>query len=147
MTIEHRLVFSYDSDEIIPTFLGFGHGLKNENLVTCTSTVSCNTGTFFVVKKLMEFKNKKIEMYLTFSLVNPKDEEEKEKEANVERTPSYGFTRGVLYVDKKNYNIKFYGQYNSLQIGEWCYDNIGVVRLESNIFAEFDQVVSVEGLS
>jgi hypothetical protein len=153
MTIEHRLVFSYDPDEIIPTFLGYGHGLKHENLAKCTSTISCKSDTFFVVKKLMEFKNKNIEMYLTFSLVNPKDEEEKEekeekeKEANVERTPSYGFTRGVLYVDKKSYNIKFYGQYNSLQIGEWCYDNIGVVRLESNIFAEFDQVVSVEGLS
>jgi hypothetical protein len=139
MTIEHRLVFSYDPDEIIPIFLGYGHGLKHENLVKCTSTISCKTDTFFVVKKTMEFKNKNIEIYLTFSLVSPKDGEEREEK------PYYGFTRGVLYIDKKSYNIKFYGQYNSLQVGEWCYDNIGVVKLESNIFAEFDQIGSVEG--
>jgi len=124
---DHWLVFSYDCDEIIPTFLGYGHGLKNENLVKCTSKISCKTDTFFVVKKNMAFKNKTIEMYLTYSLVDIKDEKEK---------PQYGFSRGVIYIDNKTYNIKFYGQYNSLQIGEWCYDNIGVVKLESNIFAE-----------
>lgn len=142
-SFQHRLVFSYDSQEIIPTFLGFGHGLKNENLAICTSTVCTKNEAYFVVKKTLNFKNKNIEIYLTFSLVSPNNGEE--KEAIVERTPSYGFKNGVLYIDKKSYNIKFYGQYNSLQIGEWCYDNIGVVKLESNIFAEFDQIVSVEG--
>ena len=127
---EQWLVFSYDSNESIPIIIGYGHELKHENLVKCTSKLSCKTDSFFVVKKTMDFKNKHIEMYLTYSLVTPKQEEE-----NGEKS-QYGFSRGVIYIDNKTYNIKFYGQYNSLQIGEWCYDNIGVVKLESNIFAE-----------
>jgi len=129
-SLEHWLVFSYDPDEIIPTFLGYGHGLKCDNLVKCTSKISCKTDTFFVVKKNMDIKNKHIEIYLTYSLVSSKEGEENDE------NPQYGFSRGVLYIDKKSYNIKFYGQYNSLQLGEWCYDNIGVVKLDSNIFAE-----------
>jgi len=78
----------------------------------------------------MDIKNKHIEIYLTYSLVSSKEGEENDE------NPQYGFSRGVLYIDKKSYNIKFYGQYNSLQLGEWCYDNIGVVKLDSNIFAE-----------
>jgi hypothetical protein len=124
---DHWLVFSYDPEEIMPTFLGFGHGLKSENLAKCTSKISCKTDTFFVVKKNMDIKNKHIEMYLTYSLVASEEEGGKEE---------YGFTRGILYIDKKSYNIKNYAAYNSLQIDKWCYDNIGVVKLESNIFTE-----------
>jgi hypothetical protein len=75
----------------------------------------------------MDFKNKHIEMYITFSLVTPKEGEENEY---------YNFTRGVIYIDKKSYDIKNYTSYNSLQIEQWCYDNISVVKLDSNIFAE-----------
>lgn len=126
-SFDHWLVFSYDPEEIMPTFLGFGHGLKSENLVKCTSKISCKTDTFFVVKKNMDIKNKHIEMYLTYSLVVSEKGGGKEE---------YGFTRGILYIDKKSYNVKFYAVYNSLQIDKWCYDNIGVVKLESNIFTE-----------
>ena len=124
---EHWLVFSYDPEEIIPTVLGFGHGLKSENIVKCKSKLSCKTDTFYVSHKTMDFKNKHIEMYITFSLVTPKEGEENEY---------YNFTRGVVYIDKKSYNIKNYTSYNSLQIEQWCYDNISVVKLDSNIFAE-----------
>ena len=125
---DHWLVFSYDPEEIMPTFLGFGHGLKSENLVKCTSKLSCKTDTFFVVKKNMDIKNKHIEIYLTYSLVAS----EEDKEGNEQ----YSFRSGILYIDKKSYNIKNYAAYNSLQIEKWCYDNIGVVKLESNIFTE-----------
>jgi hypothetical protein len=126
-SFEHWLVFSYDPEEIIPSFLGFGHGLKSENLVKCNSKLSCKTDTFYVSHKTMDFKNKHIEMYITFSLVTPE---------NGEEDGYYNFTRGVVYIDKKSYDIKNYTSYNSLQIDKWCYDNIGVVKLDSNIFAE-----------
>jgi hypothetical protein len=137
-SVEHWLVFSYDSNESIPIILGYGHELKHENLVKCTSKISCKTDTFFVVKKNMDVKNKHIEIYLTYSLVDIKEGEEKSQQLQ------YGFSRGVLYIDDKCYNIKFYGQYNSLQIEEWCYDNIGVVKLDSNIFEEVKENSSVE---
>lgn len=124
---EHWLVFSYDPEEIIPSFLGFGHGLKSENLVKCTSKLHCKTDTFYISHKTMDFKNKHIELYLTYSLITPEDGKEKEY---------YSFKRGVIYFDKKSYNIKDYLVYNSLQIDKWCYDNISVVKLDSNIFAK-----------
>lgn len=125
---DHYLVFSYDSEEIIPTVLGFGHGLKSENLVKCTSNIPYKKDTFYIIHKTMDFKNKYIEIYLNYSIVPPQDGED--------GRCCYSFKHGVLYVDKKSYNIKYYGHYNSLQIEQWCYDNIGVVQLDSNIFAE-----------
>jgi hypothetical protein len=127
---DHWLIFSYDPEEIMPIFLGFGHGLKSENLVKCNSKLYCKTDTFFVVKKNMDIKNKHIEMYLTYSL-KPSEEGEEGEE-----NEQYGFTRGILYIDKQSYNIKNYAVYNSLQIEKWCYDNIGVVKLDSNVFTE-----------
>jgi hypothetical protein len=132
-SFDHWLVFSYDPEEIIPSFLGFGHGLKSENLVKCNSKLSCKTDTFYVSHKTMDFKNKHIEIYITFSLKPPEEGEEGEEG---EENGYYYFTRGVIYIDKKSYDIKNYTSYNSLQIDKWCYDNIGVVKLESNIFAE-----------
>lgn len=132
-SFDHWLVFSYDPEEIIPSFLGFGHGLKSENLVKCNSKLSCKTDTFYVSHKTMDFKNKHIEMYITFYLVTPEEEEE---------NGYYNFTRGVVYIDKKSYHIKNYTSYNSLQIGNWCHDNISVVKLDSNIFAEDSVEVS-----
>jgi len=138
---DHWLVFSYDSNESIPIILGYGHELKPENLVKCTSKLSCNADTFFVLKKTVDFKNKtNIEMYLTFSLRVPKEGDE-----NGDKK-CYDFSRGVIYIDKKNYNIKYYSQYNSLQIGECCYDNIAVVKLDSNIFSE-DSIEKIVPLS
>jgi hypothetical protein len=129
-SFDHWLVFSYDPEEIIPSFLGFGHGLKSENLVKCNSKLSCKTDTFYVSHKTMDFKNKHIEIYITFSLKPPEEGEEGEENGY------YYFTRGVIYIDKKSYDIKNYTSYNSLQIDKWCYDNIGIVKLDSNIFAE-----------
>jgi hypothetical protein len=129
-SFDHWLVFSYDPEEIIPSFLGFGHGLKSENLVKCNSKLSCKTDTFYVSHKTMDFKNKHIEMYITFSL-KPSEEGEEGEENGY-----YYFSRGVIYIDKKSYDIKNYTSYNSLQIDKWCYDNIGVVKLDSNIFTE-----------
>jgi len=143
ISYSHWLVFSYDSNESIPIILGYGHELKPENVVKCTSKLSCKTDTFLVLKKTMDFKNKtNIEMYLTFSLRTPKEgyenENEDEDENGDEKGSYYDFSRGVIYIDKKSYNIKQYAQYTSLQIGEWCYDNIGVVKLNYNIFSDDD---------
>lgn len=135
-SVDHWLVFSYDSNESIPIILGYGHELKPENIVKCTSKLSCKTDTFFVIKKTMTFKNNNIEIYLTFSLRTPKDGDGDGDEN--EKRPYYDFSRGFIYIDKKSFNIKYYAQYNSLQIGECCYDNIGVVKLDYNIFSQDD---------
>lgn len=137
-SFEHWLVFSYDPEEIIPSFLGFGHGLKSENLVKCNSKLSCKTDTFYVSHKTMDFKNKHIEMYITFSLVTSEEGEEEEENGY------YYFTRGVIYIDKKSYDIKNYTSYNSLQIDNWCHDNISVVKLDSNIFEDVTENNTVE---
>jgi hypothetical protein len=131
---DHWLVFSYCSNESIPIILSYGHELKPGNIVKCTSKLSCKTDTFFVIKKTMTFKNNNIEIYLTFSLRSPKDGDGD----GDEKRPYYDFRRGVIYIDKKSYNIKYYAQYNSLQVGECCYDNIGLVKLEHNIFSHDD---------
>jgi hypothetical protein len=44
------------------------------------------------------------------------------------------FVRGYLYYENKEYEIANYVQYNHIQIGEWCYDNIGFCYLHENIF-------------
>lgn len=146
-SFDHWLVFSYDPEEIIPSFLGFGHGLKSENLVKCNSKLSCKTDTFYVSHKTMDFKNKHIEMYITFSLKSSekgeKGEEGEEGEEE-EENGYYYFTRGVIYIDKKSYDIKNYTSYNSLQIGNWCHDNISVVKLYSNIFEDVTENNTIE---
>jgi hypothetical protein len=129
--VEHWLVFSYDSsaNEYVPQILGWGHGLKQENLVRCTSMIEVNNDSYYVVKKNTEFKNKKIEITLTFNKC-----ESDTKEGH--KAGEYYLSQGTLYSDGKSFNVLQYCGYYSLQIGEFCYDNIYVIRL-SRDFLEF----------
>jgi hypothetical protein len=120
MPKQRRIVFSFDNDEIMPTFLGWGHGLKEENmcffeLISCVKT---QDGTRKECLERALYKNKIVDMFLSFVLKNE----------------YYILEKGVVKVDDKEYNIIDCRSYYSLQIGQYCYDNISVIKLPCNIF-------------
>jgi hypothetical protein len=112
----HPIVFSFEKDEHIPVLLGYGHNLKNENLCYCNSEVVSQSDSGFTIKKTATIFNKEVEVIIDYETTD-------------------GFKCGSVNVDNITYNINFYGYYNSLQIGKWCYDRIGVVKLSANPFA------------
>jgi len=122
--VDHWLVFSYNPDEIMPIICGFGHELKEKNVVKCSSIISCKMASFYILQKKMEFKNKYIEIYLTFTLA----------ESDPDRH-HFNFKRGVLYIDgKKKCDVIDYKSYNSLQIENFCYDDISVISVPGDVF-------------
>jgi len=120
MTQQRRIIFSFDKDEIMPTFLGWGHGLKEENMCffEMISCVKTQDGTRKEYTEKALYKNKTVDMFLTFILKNE----------------HYILEKGVIKVDDKECNIIDCRSYYSLQIGQYCYDNISVIKLPCNIF-------------
>ena len=120
MSQQSRVIFSFDNDEIMPLVLGWGHGLKHENMCFW-ETISCEKrqdgGIKECVKKAL-YKNALVDIFLTFVVKNGYDILE----------------RGIVKVNNKECNIIDCRSYYSLQIGEYCYDNICVIRLPCNIF-------------
>ena len=120
MTQQRRIIFSFDKDEIMPTFLGWGHGLKEENM-SFSEIISCvktEDGTRKEYTEKALYKNKTVHMFLTFALKNE----------------YYILEKGVVKVDDKECNIIDCRSYYSLQIGQYCYDNISAIKLPYNIF-------------
>jgi len=120
MTQQRRIIFSFDKDEIMPTFLSWGHGLKEENM-SFSEIISCvktEDGTRKEYTEKALYKNKTVDMFLTFALKNE----------------YYILEKGVVKVDDKECNIIDCRSYYSLQIGEYCYDNISAIKLPYNIF-------------
>jgi hypothetical protein len=115
---KHPIVFSYEKDEYIPVLLGYGHNLKNENLCYCNSEVVSRSDSGFSLKKTAIIFNKELEVVIEYDIVEGKER----------------YRSGAVYLDNIAYQIDFYSYYNSLQIGEWCYDRIGVVKLSTNPF-------------
>ena len=72
MTQQRRIIFSFDKDEIMPTFLGWGHGLKEENMCffEMISCVKTQDGTRKEYTERALYKNKTVDMFLTFALKN-----------------------------------------------------------------------------
>ena len=120
MTQQRRIIFSFDKDEIMPTFLGWGHGLKEENMCffEMISCVKTQDGTRKEYTERALYKNKTVDMFLTFALKNE----------------YYILEKGVVKVDNKECNIVDCRSYYSLQIGQFCYDNITVIKLPYNVF-------------
>lgn len=120
MTQKSRVVFSFDKEEIMPTFLGWGHGLKEEN-ICLWETVSCENilnGRTKIYMKRAVYKNMIIDISLIYELENGYDT----------------LKKGILKVDNKECNIIDLRCYQSLQIGQFCYDNISVIKLPYNVF-------------
>jgi hypothetical protein len=115
---KHPIVFSYEKDEHIPVLLGYGHNLKNENLCYCKQEIVSQSDFGFTVKKSANIFNKDVEVVIEYDIVDGNER----------------YRSGAVCIDNIAYEIDFYGYYNSLQIGEWCYDRIGVVKLSANPF-------------
>lgn len=117
----HPIVLIWKSGESIPPVTGCFHGLKSKNVFSCSSKILFANENYKIVKKTGILKDLEIDIILTHYV--PKENLNESK-----------LVRGYVYINKKEYEIKSECMYCSLQIGEWCYDNIQIVQLNSYIF-------------
>lgn len=94
----------------------------SKNVYKCKSKILFQNSNYIIVRKYIEEENNKIDIFITLSIEN--DGYEK-------------FIRGFLYKNNKEYLIKNYALYSSLQITDWAYDNIGICTFEDDIYNEF----------
>jgi uncharacterized protein YprB with RNaseH-like and TPR domain len=111
--VRHRIVFSYEKDEHMPFLLGWSHGLKEKNLFICTSSIVSENDDNLVIKKIITKENMDIVITLLYK-------------NNI-------FHNGKISYNNEEYEIKYINMYYSLQIGSFCYDNIGVIKLDYEI--------------
>lgn len=112
--MQERIVFSFGEDEYLPIITATGHGLKEKNVFICNSELLVNIKNYYVThKKIIE---KEMHIFLTYGNKN--------------------LIRGFLYFNGKECEIIDHRKYESLQIGEFCYGNINVIRLSENPFSE-----------
>jgi len=115
---EHFLVFSYGKDEHVPIFSCVGSNLKTRNVCKCETQLVDNTDPLMIVSKKTTMDGKEINMKIIYNYTDD----------------CARFKEGTLSIDGKEYPISMCATFSSLQIEEWCYDNIDVVRLPDNIF-------------
>jgi hypothetical protein len=112
-----HIVLTWEKDEYVPIFMATGHNLKEANRFFCDTQVALlNNPNFFMIHKKVNKDDKKMDIFLTHG------------ENDV-------LIRGFLYYNNKEYKVLEHRSYDSLQIEQWCYGNISVIRLEENIFA------------
>lgn len=109
MKMQHRIVLSYGDDEHLPIIAMIGCNLKEKNLCACVSKKSVKNGDYTIIHEALICQTKDIDTFITY----------KDKE----------FVRGFLYIDGKEYPILHCYTYASLQIEQYCYDNIAGIRL------------------
>ena len=119
-SFNHPIVLSWEADESVPPLTGCFHGLKGKNVFYCVSNLLFANENYTIVKKTGTLNNVEIDIILTHYA--PKENNRETK-----------LVRGHLYINKKEHVVKSAYTYCSLQIGEWCYDNIQIVQLNSNI--------------
>lgn len=115
---ERHLVFSYGDDEHVPIYTCLGSKLKTKNVCKSISTVVETTESFRVVEKKTKFNNKEIIVRIKYNIENDYCD----------------FSNGTIQINKLEYPVILCKTFSSLQIEDWCYDNIDVVRVPSNIF-------------
>lgn len=113
----HRIIFA-NKDDDIPVILGYSHSLKEKNLSSGKSTLLFENDTYSIVKKVAILNETEIDAFLTY-----------EYNGNIEK-----FVRGFVYIDDKEYSIKFSAMYASLQIEKYCYDRIMLIQVNDNVF-------------
>ena len=111
-----RVLFSYGEDEHLPILIGYGHNLKKDNL-TIGEVMDLESGdnTQNCIIKT-KYKKNDTNIYLSF--------------ANNMVSNMY------MTINNKKNDIIDYKRYVSLQIGEYCYDNIHAFRIPENISYE-----------
>jgi hypothetical protein len=105
-----NVVLTYSSDEYVPMFLAIGHNLKKKNLYRCSSELVFDKSNNYTIKKTCDEFN----ALLTFSETR--------------------FVHGILCANNNDTKVLDYRCFESLQIEDYCYGNIGVVKLEKNPF-------------
>lgn len=108
--IRHYLVFSYEKDEHMPFLLGWSHGLKEKNLFMCSSSIVSETEDDLIIKKKITEEN--VDIIMTMLYRNNR------------------FHSGKIIYNNEEYKITDINMYYSLQIESYCYDNIGVIKLD-----------------
>jgi hypothetical protein len=89
------------------------NGKLQEKVYSCESTLLHSDDNYSVYKKIITNDKNPISMFVTYN--------------------GY-FIRGHIYYDQTEYCIKKYSQYVSLQIGNWCYDNIAICSLDDFVY-------------
>jgi hypothetical protein len=112
------VILSFEKDEHIPILLGYSHNLKNKNLAFYDSSIVYRSDSHLIFKLEGAINNKKITIVYTLSYLNGCEQ----------------FLRGFLYVNDKEYLISSVNAYCSLQIEEYCYDNITLVKIADETF-------------
>lgn len=123
--MDERLAFCFGKDVYLPILLGFSTHLYEENLRMCKSKLVFSNSDYSVVHK--RIPDESVDIFITYS----------------EKSP-FGFIRGYVYKNGKEYVISDTRAYASLQIGKYCYDNICAIKLDENIFVSEKSVQSIE---
>jgi len=113
----HRIIFANKTDDI-PVILGYSHSLNEKNLCTGVSTLLFENDNYSIVKKMATLNEKEIDVFLTYFYNGNKE----------------NFVRGFVYIDNKEYSIKFCAMYASLQIEQYCYDRIMLIQIDGAVF-------------
>ena len=105
--------------------------LQSKNVHLVESELIFNNNKYYIVHKKLDNFN----IFITYKNIEDTAED---KDNNEDKKKNYSkFIRGYIYKDNREYNIKSFYLYSSLQIGEWAYDNIGICSIEDtkdNIF-------------
>lgn len=112
--VKQRVVLSFDQDEYLPIFISLGHNLKDTNIYISDAAVLLNMPNYYIIQKKFTLNDRLVDMYLTHS--------------------ENAFIRGFFYYNNKEFNVQDHKTYQSLQIEDFAYDNISVVRLLENPF-------------
>jgi len=106
-----RVVLFFEKDEYMPIVLAIGHNLKEKNIYKCESNVILrNQDNIIIHKKCEEF-----DIFLTYCKDN--------------------LLRGFLYTKNGEKEVLGASTFSSLQIEQFCYDNICVVKLSKDPFS------------
>jgi hypothetical protein len=104
------IILSFDADEYMPLFLAIGHNLKEKNIYKCTTTMPLSSHNIYVIHKKCDV----LDLFLTYN--------------------NSTLLRGFVYTKNGEIPVLDCRSFESLQIGEFCYGNVCVVKLPVNPF-------------
>jgi len=104
-----RIILCYDENEYLPYFTSLGHNLKEKNLLSVCCEKIVNMDDFKTLHCFGSHKKKDVNAILTYN--------------------NNQFIRGFFYIDNREYSVIDFRMYNSLQIENFCYDNLGAIQL------------------
>jgi hypothetical protein len=130
--IKHPIVFYYTENEHMPFLLGYGHNLKEKNLFICNSSIVSESEDDLIVKKTISKED--INMTITILYKNNRFHNGSitvSSESKLEIPSDYtSSSLNPTYNNNQEYKIMDINMYHSLQIESYCYDNIGVIKLD-----------------